>query len=349
MIPMIDLTPFNTLRVHAQANNLVEVNGSSQITQLSINQHLLLLGHGANVLFVDNYPGTVAKIKLGGKKVASQSENSVVVEVAAGEDWHQLVMWSVDNNWSGMENMALIPGTAGAAAVGNIAAYGQNQEDIFVKLTAVDLETGKSAEFSKQDCQFAYRESRFKHSQTKYLVTSVTYELSKTAHFDTSYHSRYESLSAELPNTKQLTPKDVAEAVIRLRRKKLPDPDKVGTAGSFFKNPVVGKDKYMSLKSHIPQLQAYPPTKLKYEDESEWMGSVNKVKVPAGRLLDELGWKGKRVGNVGTHPTHALTVVNYGDATGREIYDFSESMREDIKKNFGIDLEYEVEIISAGK
>lgn len=346
---MIDLTPLNTLRVHAQANGLVKVNDLSQIAQLPTDQSLLLLGHGANVLFVDDYPGTVAKINLGGKKVVSQSNDSVIAEVAAGEDWHQLVIWSVDNNWSGMENMALIPGTAGAAAVGNIAAYGQNQEDIFVKLTAVNLETGKSEEFGKQDCQFAYRESRFKHGHTKYLVTSVTYQLSKTAHFDTSYHSRYESLSAELPSKKQLTPKDVAGAVIRLRRKKLPDPDKVGTAGSFFKNPVVDKDKYLSLKSQVPQLQAYPPTKLKYENESEWMGSVNEVKVPAGRLLDELGWKGKRVGNVGTHPTHALTVVNYGNATGREIFDFSESMKADIKKNFGINLEYEVEIISDEK
>lgn len=342
---MVSLLTFNTLRVDAQAKDLVDINTPSDLAKLNLAEPILFLGQGANVLFVKDYPGTVAHIKLLGKQVISQNTDSLTVEVAAGEDWHSLVMWNVDQNLSGMENMALIPGTVGAAAVGNIAAYGQNQEDILVKLKAIDLATGKEKEFAKEECGFTYRESSFKHSSGKHLVTSVTYELSKTAHFDTSYHSRYESLASELPAHAAYSPKDIAEAVIRLRTKKLPDPAKIGTAGSFFKNPVVTKAKYLQLKTQLADLQAYPPQKLAYVDESQWLDEATEVKIPAGRLLDELGWRGKRVGNVGTHTTHALTIVNYGGATGQEIYYFAEKMRADIKTNFDIDLEYEVQII----
>ena len=341
----VSLLPYNTFRVQAQAKDLVDINSISDLDKLNLALPILFLGQGANILFVHDWPGTVAKINLLGKKIIKETDTDVTLEVGAGENWHELVMWSVGQDWSGMENMALIPGTVGAAAVGNIAAYGQNQEDVFVKLEATNLKSQKSEEIAKTDCQFGYRESAFKSRLKDYLVTSVTYQLSKIARFDTSYHSRYESLAAELPPMPTYTPRDIAEAVIRLRTKKLPDWHKVGTAGSFFKNPIVPKEKYIGLKATVAGLQAYPPQKLTYADESQWFDQVSEVKVPAGRLLDELGWKGKREGQVGTHPTHALTVVNYGGATGAEIYDFAQKMQTDIKSHFDIDLQPEVQII----
>ncbi|MEK7064484.1 MAG: UDP-N-acetylmuramate dehydrogenase, partial [Patescibacteria group bacterium] len=339
---MVSLLPYNTLRVPAKAHDFKLLKSLKELKKLRLVGPHLFLGGGANILFVHDFAGTVIHINLKGKKIISERDDEITIEVAAGENWHDIVMWAVQNNWYGMENMALIPGTVGAAVVGNIAAYGQNQEDIFVKLQATSLKTQKIEEFNKADCQFGYRESIFKHQLKNYLVTSVTYQLSKTAHLNTSYRSRYESLAAELPPKSSYTPIDITEAVIRLRSKKLPDPKLIGTAGSFFKNPIISKKKYLTLAKQISGLQAYPPQKLQYTDESQWLDKVDQVKIPAGRILDELGWKAKRVGNVGTYPTHALTVVNYGGATGAEIYDFAESMRADIKNNFDIDLEYEV-------
>jgi UDP-N-acetylmuramate dehydrogenase len=251
-----------------------------------------------------------------------------------------------------MENMAFIPGTVGAAAIGNIGAYGGNQEDLFVSLKAFDLHTRKEEIFTKKDMNFSYRESVFKHELfEKYFVTSVTYRLSRTAHLETSYSSRYESLSGQLEKIRPSDPdrpysiKEVAEAVTALRKSKLPDLSVLGSAGSFFKNPIIPKTTYLDLKSRLENFQGYPPDKLQYKDESEWLEKVDKVKIPAGRLLDELGWKGKRVGNVGTFEKHALIVVNYGKATGTEVFEFAENMRAAIQKNYNVLLQYEVMII----
>lgn len=338
---MTDLFPYNTLRVHAQAKRLIELNSPDQ--EIPTNEPILFLGAGANILFTKDFPGTVAKINFSGIKVIKETDTDVLVETAAGQNWHELVMWSVNHNLSGLENMALIPGTVGAAAIGNIAAYGGNQEDIFVNLQATNLKSQKTGEFSKPDCQFAYRESFFKH-KNNYLITSVHYLLSKNLHPDTSYHDRYTSLAAELAKiaTPPYSVKDIAQAVINIRTSKLPNINQIGTAGSFFKNPIVSRETYLSLSQKISQLQWYPPEKLSYRDESQ---IPDAVKIPAGRLLDELGWKGRAIGRVSTSPNQALYVINLGDATGREIYEYAELMRADIKKHFDIDLEYEVQII----
>ena len=339
---MTDLFPYNTLRVHAQAKNFIKLNSPDQ--RISTDEPLLFLGQGANILFTKDFPGTVAKINLLGKKVISETDSDVLVELAAGQDWHQFVTWAVDNNLSGVENMALIPGTIGAAVVGNIAAYGQNQEDVFVKLQATNLKSQKSEKFSKTDCQFAYRESIFKKN-IDYLITSVTYRLSKIPHLEISYHAtRHASL---LPTLQQIakepyTIKDVYNAIIKMRTEKLPDWHKVGTAGSFFKNPIISKQKYTQMQSQIPDLLAYPVDKLLYTNP---LNQDKYVKLSVARVLDELGWKGRTIGRVSTSPNQALYVTNLGGATGQEIFEYAETMRADIKRNFDIILEYEVRII----
>lgn len=341
---MVDLTPFNTLHLPVKSQNLIQIDTTEDISRLP-RENIFLLGAGANVLFTHDFPGTIGLVKIPGLKIVQETDSEVMVEFGAGVNWHDSVTWAIDHNLSGMENMALIPGTVGAAPVGNIAAYGQNQEDIFDHLTAANLQTGKTQIFSKSDCQFRYRESIFKSQSLNLLITSVTYKLSKVAHLELSYHAAHHA--SLLPTLQSLatppyTIRNVYDAVIRLRTEKLPDPDKIGTAGSFFKNPVVTASMAAKLKSQIPDLQTYPAEKLSYIDQTE---TTQMVKIPAGMLLDKLGWRGKRIGNVGTFPTHALTVVAYPGATGSEVYNFSESMRADFQKNYGINLEYEVIIV----
>lgn len=305
----------------------------------------MFLGAGANVLFTADFPGTIVKVNLTGFRVVKETDTHVHITAAAGQNWHDLVIWSAGNGWWGLQNMALIPGTVGAAAIGNIAAYGGNQEDVFDSLTALELATGKTTHFTKNDCQFTYRESIFKHRlANQYLVTKVSYRLAKNSTPDTTYHSRYESLSAELAKLGK-TPDsslNIAEAVISLRRIKQPDWTVVGTAGSFFKNPVVSKAEYLKLSSQVKELQWYPVEKLSYHSE---LDIPPKVKIPAGRLLDELGWKSKRIGSVATYDQSALVIINLGGATGHDIYSFSQAMHQDVLSNFGIYLEYEVQVI----
>jgi UDP-N-acetylmuramate dehydrogenase len=341
---VIDLSHYNTLRIPAKAKNLIEINSDTDIKKLP-SENIIFLGEGANIFFKSPQLDQLAKINLKGKKVIKETDDSVTVEVAAGDSWHDLVTWAINHNLSGIENMALIPGKIAAAAAGNIAAYGQNQEDVFVKLSGFNLVTKKIEEFAKNDMQFGYRESIFKKKPLNYLITSVTYKLNKTAHLELSYQAaRHASL---IPTLQQIakepyTIKDVYNAVIKIRTEKLPDPKKIGTAGSFFKNPVTTRKHYEKLSTHVPDLQSYPVEKLKYDNIDP---SAQSIKLPAGRLLDELGWRGKRIGNVGTYPTHALTVVTYPGATGQEVWEFSENMRADVKKNFNLDLEYEVVIV----
>lgn len=345
---MTDLTPYNTLHVSARAHAILELKSLKQLKSLKLPTPHLLLGQGANILFTTDYPGTILKVELSGRQVTSETDQEVIIEVAAGEDWHNLVMWTAQHTWSGMENMALIPGTVGAAVVGNIAAYGQNQGDIVDHVEAVDLGTGKLHSLSHADCGFAYRTSNFKTKYHNFLVTRAWYKLSKTPIYDTAYHSRFESLAGELATLGKQAPYsslDIAEAVTSLRRRKQPDWTKVGTAGSFFKNPFVTQAKFTQLQSIVPELQAYPTEKMLYPSQDDLSLQTDLVKIPAGRLLDHLGWKGKTIGRVSTHPTHALSVINLGGATGQEIYDYAEMMRTDIQKNFAINLEYEIVII----
>jgi len=347
---MVDLTTYTTLRTPTKAKALLEIFSADQlkteIAKGTFKKPFFILGSGANVLFTKNFPGTVIINKLNWENRMSSTSQSTTITVASGKSWHETVMTSVANSWSGLENMALIPGTVGAAVTGNIAAYGQNQEDVFESLVAINLNTGKSETFTKSDCQFSYRESIFKHQlMGKYFITSVTYRLSRTAHLELSYSAkRHASLLPQLQKiaTPPYTIKDVAQAVINLRNEKLPDWTTTQTAGSFFKNPVVTIAKAEALKKIIPDLQTYPAEKLSYIAPQHL---ADYVKIPAGMLLDELGWKGKRTGNVGTSPQHALVIIAYPGATGEEIYSFSENMRSSVSQKFDINLEYEVIVV----
>lgn len=345
------LKNYNTFGVDVKAKYFAQVDSVEELKSILSDEKfsaekILILGDGANVLFTKDYDGLVIKLKLKGVKIVRETEEDVILEVAAGENWHELVMHTVNNGWGGIENMVYIPGTVGAAAVQNIAAYGQNLSDVFESLTAIEIESGKERTFSKDECEFEYRDSRFKTRENgRYIVTAVQLRLSKKPVLDTSYFEtgRNVSLKEALKDVENPTAKDVALAVMGIRKGKLPDPNKIGTAGSFFKNPIVTQEKYQELKKLDPDLQCYPVDGLRYVPEGELVNE-SKVKVPAGRLLDNLGWRGKRIGSVGTYETQALAVVNYG-GTGKEILQFTEKMRKDVKDTYGIELEREVQVL----
>ncbi len=335
---MVNLFPYNTFRVAAKAERLLVLK---KLQELPL-EPAFILGEGANILLTKNLNGLVIINQLRGRKT-TKDKKSVYIEVASGESWRELVKWTTENGWSGIENMAFIPGTVGAALAGNIAAYGGNFEDIFVQAEGIDLKTGEAKTYYKKTCQFSYRSSAFNHKLKNIFITKVTIKLTKRPRGDTTYYSRYESLKNFLDNYGDMppySPKQIARAVTQLRLDKLPDFRKIGTAGSFFKNPLVTWEKYQKLATEIRDLQYYPAEKLLYRAKPSKL-----VKIPAGRLLDELGWRGKRIGNVGTWPKHALTVVNFGGATGQEILEFTQKMHADILKNFEIVLEPEVKII----
>lgn len=345
---MTDLFPYNTLKVHASAKNFLEINTPEDLKKLNTSEPFMFLGGGANVLFTKDFPGMVARINFSGIKIVRETDDDVFVEAMAGQNWLDFVTWAVAHNLSGIENMALIPGSVGGAVTGNIAAYGQNQADVIDSVEVLDTDSGKSSVLSQPDCKFFYRESIFKHELKNHLITKALYRLSKTAHFDTSYHSRYETLEKILSqfSSPPYSIRQVFDAVVKIRTQKMPDWNVVPTAGSFFKNPFVSKTKLSELQKQIPDLQYYPTEKMLYpHPDDPIFRRVDQVKIPAGRLLDELGWRGKVIGRVGTFARHALVVINLGGATGREIFEYAESMRADIKKHFAIDLEYEVQII----
>ncbi len=338
----MDLLPYNTFKVAVNAADFVVVASDQDVPM----EPGFVLGEGANILFTHDVVGLVIKNETKGRKVLGQDTKFITVELGAGENWHEFVMWSVENNYSGIENLAFIPGTVGAAPVQNLAAYGQNVGEVIESVYGFNYETKEWQKLNYSDCKLFYRDSIFKHElKNKFFITSVAFKLFKTAHFDVNYHSRYESLKSELGEP-PYTPKQIAEAVIRIRQKKLPDWKTIGTAGSFFANPFVSKTKFDQLAKSVKELQAYPVNKMLYPNPDDPVFEMDdQVKIPAGRLLDELGWRGKRIGNVGTFDKHALVVVNFGGATGQEILDFTNLMQADIKKHFDIDLIPEVNII----
>ncbi|MFH1895874.1 MAG: UDP-N-acetylmuramate dehydrogenase [bacterium] len=348
------LLDLNTFGLDVKARLFADISNVSDIQELIKLGHLenkrhMILGRGANILFSDDYSGLVLKINIKGIKHTLPDKNSVLLGLGGGEDWGELVKFAVDQRWGGVENMAMIPGTVGAAPIQNIAAYGQSLSDVFVSLEAVDLSTGELCHFSKDKCEFAYRHSIFRGSlKGKYLITKVLLKLSRDPIIDTTYHSRYESVSTELEKAGEgpYTLEDVYNAVCNIRRNKLPEVGKVGSAGSFFKNPVVSKKKLFKLQKKVPNVQFYPVDGFSYpQPDDPQLEYANYVKVAAGWLLEEIGWKGKRVGNVGTWDKHALIVVNYGGATAKEVTSFAKRLKNAFFKAYGIELEDEVAII----
>lgn len=335
------LKPFNTFGLEASAKYFVEVNSVSELKKNLQNADFqtvdkLFLGGGSNILLTKNYEGLVIKINLKGIEKISPDDSTaddthVYIQAGAGEIWHDLVMYCVENQYAGMENLSLIPGTVGAAPMQNIGAYGVEIKDIFEELQALNLETLEIETFKLADCNFGYRESIFKHeAKGKYVITSVTFKLNKTPTFKISYGDIQKTL--EEMDVKKMNIKAVSDAVIKIRKSKLPDPAEIGNSGSFFKNPEIPKTQYDLLKERFENIPSYPINE-------------NTVKVPAGWLIEQAGWKGFRDGQIGVHARQALVLVNYGGGTGEQIKTLSQKIQASVLEKFGIFLSTEVNFI----
>jgi UDP-N-acetylmuramate dehydrogenase len=291
---------------------------------------VLVLGGGSNMLLTKDFEGLVIKLEIKGVHLIHENEDQLLVEVGAGEVWHDLVLHCIQQDWAGLENLSLIPGTVGASPMQNIGAYGVEIKDVFHSLTALHRDTFTIKKFDAAACKFGYRESVFKNElKDQYVITSVTFSLSKKAHFRLDYGAIQDVLLEK--GVQQPTLKAVSDAVIHIRESKLPNPKEIGNAGSFFKNPSIPSSQYEALKAQYPNLPGYP--------------SAEGVKVPAGWLIEQAGWKGKRIGEVGVHAKQALVLVNYGAGTGEEIKSLSEQIQASILEKFCIALQTEVNFI----
>ena len=315
------------------SNLFVEVNTVDELKSVLLENtnELLILGGGSNMLFTNNFSGLVVKNNLKGIDVIAENNDEIVLKVGAGEVWHEFVMFCVEKNWSGIENLSLIPGTVGASPMQNIGAYGVEVKDVITEVEALDLEGFSIQKFSNTQCEFDYRSSIVKTTQKgKYFITSVTFRLSKKAKINSSYGA----IEDELKNMGVINPtiKDISKAVINIRTSKLPDPKEIGNSGSFFKNPIISFAKKNELLEKNPSMPYY-------------LQNNGTFKVAAGWLIEACGWKGKRIEDYGVHAKQALVLVNYGGATGYQIYQLSEEIIKSVQNTFGIELEREVNII----
>lgn len=291
---------------------------------------VFILNGGSNVLLTRDRAGLVIKLEFKGIEILKEDEDYAWVKVATAENWHQFVLWTLDEGFGGLENLSLIPGNAGTAPMQNIGAYGVEIKDTMVELSALDRETGEIRIFKNEECNFGYRDSVFKNIyKDRYVILDVTFKLTKKNH---ALHTSYGAIRSELEREGIQNPsiRDISNAVIKIRQSKLPDPKKIGNAGSFFKNPVIPKAQFEKLREAYPDIPGYP--------------AGDKIKTAAGWLIDRAGWKGKRFGDAGVHDRQALVLVNHGNAVGKEIYELSEKIVKDIEEKFGIRLEREVNV-----
>ncbi|RIV27704.1 UDP-N-acetylmuramate dehydrogenase [Fibrisoma montanum] len=334
----VSLKPYNTFGIEANARYWVEINAEDDLqTLLQLTDYTgfpkLILGGGSNLLLTRSFDGLVVKISIQGIDVIREDDRHVYVKAGAGVNWHELVMYSVNHGFAGLENLSLIPGTVGAAPMQNIGAYGVEIEQVFDSLTAVHMPTGETRTFTHADCGFGYRESVFKREcKGQYIITSVTFRLDKQPTFHTSYGAIQETLSDMGVDENSLSIKAVSDAVIKIRRSKLPDPAEIGNAGSFFKNPEIPKTQFENLKEQYPAMPGYP------------IGDTT-VKLPAGWLIEQAGWKGYREGDAGVHARQALVLVNYGNATGDQILSLAHRVQASVAEKFGVSITPEVNVI----
>ena len=324
------LKQYNTFGINAIAKEFAEFESIEDLKQIDLNRNHLVLGGGSNILFTKNVDGLVLKNNIRGIEVPEETDEHVIVKAGAGENWHQLVLSTVDRGLGGMENLSLIPGNTGASPMQNIGAYGVEIKDIFHSLEAYSIADKTIVTFKNEDCNFGYRESVFKNKyKGQFIICSVSFRLNKKPSINTSYGA----ISQELEKMGVINPsiKDVSNAVINIRSSKLPDPKITGNAGSFFKNPVIDKDLADSLKSTYTDMPYFP--------------TGNRVKLAAGWLIEQCGWKGYRKGDAGCYDKQALVLVNYGSASGNEIYDLSEEILQSVKERFRVTLEREVNIL----
>lgn len=336
VIENASLKGYNSFGLEVQAEQLVVVTNKEEAQQVLRdgrfrNKKKLILGGGSNILFTSDFHGLVLLNRISGITLLKEDAEHVHVRAGAGENWHEFVLYTVGKGWGGLENLSLIPGTVGAAPIQNIGAYGVELKDSVEELEAIDLVDGQSRYFSAAECAFGYRDSIFKGSQKgRYLIVNVTFRLSRHP----SINTRYGAIEEELRKMGVSQPgiQEVSEAVIRIRRSKLPDPAIIGNAGSFFKNPEVPTEQFDALKSRHPDLPGYP-------------AGTGRTKLAAGYLIEHCGWKGKVIGHVGMHEKQALVLVNHGGANGNELLEHARRVRKSVLEEFGVELEMEVNVI----
>ncbi len=330
----IPLKAFNTFGIAASAAYFAAFSTIADLQSLPAPGSRLptvILGGGSNILLTGNVNGWVLKNDIKGIEIIREDNDFVYVKAGAGEPWHPFVLYCINHSWGGVENLALIPGNIGASPMQNIGAYGVELKDVFHELEAYHLQEGQLVKFGLADCDFGYRESVFKRKlRNQFAIVTVTYKLRKKPVFNTSYGAIAQEL--EMAGVQQLSLKAIADAVIRIRSSKLPNPAEIGNAGSFFKNPQVDGQVFQLLKEKFPGIVGYAQD-----------GGM--VKLAAGWLIEQCGWKGYRKGDAGCHAKQALVLVNYGNATGREIYDISTAILQSVQEKFGVELEREVNII----
>ncbi|MDG2314966.1 MAG: UDP-N-acetylmuramate dehydrogenase [Flavobacteriaceae bacterium] len=331
----VSLKEFNTFGVDAKASLFASVKNQLELQEVLKDPRFknpFLIGGGSNLLFVNSISRPVIHINIGGIKIIDENDDSVIVSAGAGIKWHDLVLWALKNNYGGIENLALIPGNTGTAPIQNIGAYGVELKDVFYNLIAVSIDDCSTHIFDENDCEFGYRDSKFKNEWShQYVITSVRLMLQKNNHFiNTQYGAIEKTLIKK--NISNPSIQDVADAVIEIRNNKLPNPKELGNSGSFLKNPIVSKEKTDKLLLEHPNLPHY-----------EFTG--NFYKISAGWLIEKSGLKGLREGNVGMHAQQALVLVNYGNATGKELWKFAQKVQQTVAQKFGITLDPEVNII----
>ncbi len=332
----INLGTFNTFGIEVYCDYFVEINLVQDFldligNEIYVSNSKLIIGGGSNLLFTKDFKGIVLKNNLKGISVISENENEVIVKASAGEAWHDFVLYCINKNYAGLENLSLIPGCVGASPMQNIGAYGVEIKEVFEELEAYSIATGERKTFSKKECEFGYRESVFKHKfKNQFLITSVTFKLKKQAKVNTSYGA----INTELQAMNITTPgiKDVSDAVINIRQSKLPDPKVMGNAGSFFKNPEVAPDKYKELKSKFENIVAYPLENGNY-------------KLAAGWMIEQCGLKGYEQKGAAVHAKQALVLVNKNHAKGSDVLELSSYVISQVSDKFGVTLEREVNII----
>jgi UDP-N-acetylmuramate dehydrogenase len=330
----VSLKLYNTFGLSARAKLMARVADVSSLQKVlgnsaTQNEERFILGGGSNILLTKDIDGLVIKNEIGGIDLIEEDADSFLIRSGSGVVWHDLVMHCIENNYSGIENLSLIPGNVGAAPMQNIGAYGVELKNVFHSLESVEMATGDIHTFDAEACQFGYRESVFKRKlKGQFIISSVTLKLNKSPNFNTSYGA----IERELERLAIASPtiRDVSQAVMNIRQSKLPDPNELGNSGSFFKNPIVETTKFEELKNSNPTIPGYP--------------AGDKTKLAAGWLIEQCGWKGKVVGNTGSHAQQALVLVNYGDATGVEIFNLSERIMNSVNDTFGVQLEREVNV-----
>ncbi len=331
----ISLKHYNTFGIDVKARYFVEITGLAQLQkmlELEAYPKKFIISGGSNMLLTTDIDALVMHINLKGISVVDENEDDVEIKVMAGENWHELVLWCLDKGYGGLENLSLIPGNTGTAPIQNIGAYGVELKDVFVSCSAMEMETGELVAFGHDACEFGYRDSIFKNeAKGKYIITSVNLKLTKKNH---TLHTGYGAIEAELKKNGIVHPtiRDISNAVIAIRQSKLPDPNELGNSGSFFKNPVISQKAYTKFMKKNPEAPSY-------EVDGE------RYKIPAGWLIEQCGFKGKRFGDAGVHEKQALVLVNYGNATGMEILKLAQQIQKEVSEKFKIKIQPEVNII----